>query len=273
MRQFSERLSCLPESDLSFLVRAVATQRSDHEHIKEIIRDKPDLIDIMLDDPKVMAKIREKQEILLQISPYLFFTILLRQVKRELQDSTFTLELLETAEEVPVFDSPEVVRLLENKALLDYLAELLASFTRTYSGVFFYRAGNRWYRRRFSDLDLDDLLSLLELVEPENCFPIYKRLGDLSLFLTGIFPEATVRRPELHVSRHSRGRRLEEYLEMGPQFYQKAATFPEAQRGQMRGVLELLSNNFAIARKPLNALAQKYMGFNRYRWFGLPQGD
>lgn len=273
MRQFSERLSYLPQSDLNFLVQAVATQRSDHERIKEIIRDKPDLIDIMLDDPQAIAKIKGEQERLLQISPYLFFTILLRQVKRELQDSTFTLELLETAEEVPVFDSPEVVRLLENGMLLDYLAELLASFTRTYGGVFFYRAGKRWYRRRFSDLDLDDLLSLLELVELKNCFPIYKRLGDLSLFLTGIFPEATLGRPELHTSRHRQGRRLEEYLEIGPQFYQKAATFPEAQRGQMRAVLELLGSNFALARKPLNALAQKYMRFNRHRWFGLPPGD
>ncbi|TDA70150.1 MAG: hypothetical protein D9V47_02575 [Clostridia bacterium] len=273
MRQVNDRLSYLPDSDLSFLVQAVATQRTDHVHIKEIIRDKPDLIDIMLDDPQVVTKIKEKQEMLLQLSPYIFFTVLLRQVKRELRDSTFTLELLETAEEIPVFDSPEVVRLLENDLLLDYLAELLTTFTRTYGGAFYYRVGNRWYRRRFSDLDMDDLLSLLELLEPENRFPIYKRLGDLSLFLTGIFPAAVVRRPEIYASRHSHGHRLEEYLELGPQFYLKAAACPEAQREHIQGILQVLSSNFAMARKPLNVLAQKYMGSNRCRWFSLESGS
>lgn len=270
MRPVNERLTYLPDSDLTFLVRAVATQRLDHEHIKEIIRDKADLIDIMLDDPEIMAKIQDNREALLQVSPYLFFTILLRQVKREMQKKPFTLELLGSAEEIPIFDSPEVTKLLENAKLLDYLAELLASFTRTYSGVLFYKAGNRWERRRFSELEIDDLLTLSRLVDPETCFPIYKRLGDVSLFLTGIFPAAIVRRAHLYPARRRQKYHLEDYLEMGPQFYQKAATYPEAQQGEMQEVLQVLSNHFTLARKPLNLLAQRYMGFNRYQWFNLP---
>jgi hypothetical protein len=98
----------LLERDFDFLVRTVADKRKDPERVKEIIRDKEDLIEIMLDDPKLMAKIRETQEELLFISPYLLFSILLRQVRRQLRQRSFTVEI-SGRDRIPVFDARQAV--------------------------------------------------------------------------------------------------------------------------------------------------------------------
>jgi hypothetical protein len=42
----------LTESDLRFLVETVATSRRDYDHIVNLIRDKEDLLEPMLKDPK-----------------------------------------------------------------------------------------------------------------------------------------------------------------------------------------------------------------------------
>ena len=42
----------LTESDLRFLVETVATIRRDYDHIVNLIRDKEDLLEPMLKDPK-----------------------------------------------------------------------------------------------------------------------------------------------------------------------------------------------------------------------------
>ncbi len=44
----------LSESDLKFVVQTVATRRQDHDRVMELVRGKEDLLEPMLEDPKLV---------------------------------------------------------------------------------------------------------------------------------------------------------------------------------------------------------------------------
>ncbi len=69
-----------------------------------------------------------------------------------------------------------------------FLAELLSSYTHVASGTVWAKSGGRWRRRRFSELDPVQLARLAEVVPDWERLAVYRRLGDLALFLTGVFP-------------------------------------------------------------------------------------
>ena len=72
------------EADLRFLVETVATQRYDNDRIVELVRDKEDFLEQMLEDPALLHRILNDKEVFIRISPYMMFSILLRQIRREL---------------------------------------------------------------------------------------------------------------------------------------------------------------------------------------------
>jgi arsenate reductase-like glutaredoxin family protein len=47
----------LSESDLRFLVETVATNRRDYDHIVNLVRDKEDLLETMLEHPKLTERL------------------------------------------------------------------------------------------------------------------------------------------------------------------------------------------------------------------------
>ena len=63
----------LTESDLRFVVETVITRRRDYDHIVQLLRDKEDLLEPMLEDPKLIERLVRDEEAFLQISPHLFF--------------------------------------------------------------------------------------------------------------------------------------------------------------------------------------------------------
>lgn len=256
----------LLERDLDFLVKAVADKRNDHEEVKEIICDKEDLIELMLDDPKLLSKLEEQQDEILLISPYLLFSILLRHVRRELKGRTHTLELI-GRERVAVFDVNRLNDLLDNSKIINYLAELLASFTRVERGFLVFRMGGKIKAIPFNALDLENLLFIAEFLPKGECYPLYHRIGDLCLFTVGILPD--------HVRKEKTGRQakeglgLEEYTRLGIHYYKKAAQHPAARRFDEEGFLERVADNFQLLTKPLNILSEKYIGLKRSQWFAL----
>ena len=62
------------------------------------------------------------------------------------------------------------------------------------SGTTWVPTRQAWRRRRFNDLVSVRLASMLDIVPDEARPGLYRRLGDLTLFLTGVFPGYT----ELH---------------------------------------------------------------------------
>ncbi len=71
-----------------------------------------------------------------------------------------------------------------------FLAELLASYVHVASGSVWVQTAHGW-RRRYSELDPVRLATLLEVVDQTERPGVWRRLGDLALFLTGVFPDHT----------------------------------------------------------------------------------
>lgn len=259
----------LTEHDLGFVVETVSTQRQDRERVKDIVRDKADFLDVMLDDHRLFRRVMD-EEVWERISPYLLFTILLRQARRDLQSSGYTLERLGASGRLPVFDAPQVASLLRDGEVRDYLSRLLTSFTRVHSTVVYFRHRGRLHRRSFSDMDMDDMEELAYGVEPEYRFPFFKRIADIALFLTGVFPEyvaassaAAPQRPRLAGGRL---RTAQEYQQEGRQFYLMAAECAPP-GSEAADILCKMAHNFDLARKPLNLVSEHYMPFARFQWF------
>src|SRR5437773_199767 len=128
-------------------------------------------------------------------------------------------------------------------------------------------------RRRFSDLSSEDMIALAALMPEDLRFPILRRVADIALFVTGIFPEHAEpfhRQPGSPSSPGLRWRfrrSLEEYEDEGRRFYRLAARHEVARRTGMTRALDALAEMFPVARKPLNVLASQYISTSRLLLF------
>jgi len=261
----------LSDADLRFIVEAVATQRSDHAHIIELVRDKPDFLEVMLDSEKLFRRVITEEDILIKISPRLLFDILLRRALKDIERESYTMERVGAVERIPVFDNERVVDLMKDKRLRDYLCDVLVSFTRTQSATVYFKSGRVYRRRRYSDLDVDDMIAISGLVEEELRFPLYKRIGDICLFIAGIFPEhITARTPDQFTTRPriagKKQRSLQDYEEDAWKFYRLAAEQSDARRANLEDILVTLADNFTLAKKPLNLISERYIKLHKEKW-------
>ena len=258
----------LTESDLKFVVETVATRRRDHDHIISLVRDKDDLLEPMLEDPKLAERLVNDLEILVRVSPYLMFSVLLRRVRRDLENQSFVLERDERGKPIPVFKAAQVGQLLGDPSLREYLAEMLCSFVRTNIAVLYRQEGRGWQKRKFSDMDMDDMMALCRLVESQLKPRFYKRIADIALFLTGIYPDHAsvfVRKP-----RSQDWRVVPDYEREGRRFYTLAAQ--ETESPGPASVFGKLAEQFTLARGALNTLSDRYLEPIRARYFGQPNG-
>jgi hypothetical protein len=88
-----------------------------------------EFIQAMLDDDRLFRRLMGEEKALLWVSPWLFFTVLLHRARRDLEREAFTVER-RSSQKVVVFDADQVIQLLEQEPLQDYLAAMLASFAR-----------------------------------------------------------------------------------------------------------------------------------------------
>jgi hypothetical protein len=222
----------------------------------------------MLEDPKLTERLLGEQEAFVRVSPYLLFSALLRRVRRDLEGQTFVLERDTRGKQIPVFDAPQIAQLLGQSVLREYLVEMLCSFIRTNTGVLYFKERGAWRKRKFNDLDMDDMIALCHLVEPGWKPRLYKRIADIALFLTGIYPDHTalfVQRPRSHAASR---RTLADYQREGCHFYSVAAREPEPP--WTAEVFEVLCEKFNLARAALNTLSDRYLKPLRERYFEPP---
>jgi hypothetical protein len=119
----------LSDIDLDFLVETASPHVSDKANLKRIIREDEDFRNTYLADEKVFRRLMGEDDVLLKISAAMFFEILLRKAARDLGQRSYTIEKTTTMI-IPVFDTKELVALLNQKSILGYLAHMLSSFTR-----------------------------------------------------------------------------------------------------------------------------------------------
>ena len=258
----------LSESDLRFLVETVATNRRDYDHIVNLVRGKEDLLEPMLDDPKLLERIFRDEEALVRVTPHMLFSVLLRRLRRELENETYVLDVDTKGKRIPVFEGPAVAEMLSDKQIRDYLAEMLSSFARSNSGIIYWKERGTWHKRRFSDIDLDDMVELARIIDPEMRPALYKRIADLALFLSGIFPEHAAHFGGPRKTMFSAKRTLKDYEQAGKRFYKVAAR--ETDQTQWKPVLETLAEKFTLARLALNSLSDRYVKTLRARYFRFP---
>ena len=121
--------------------------------------------------------------------------------------------------------------------------------------------------RRYGLLLSDILEEMQNLTHFQNLFEAYRKFGDYSLFITGIFP-ASLRR-----LRHRYGRRIKArdvpmvdvryHMLTGKRFYMMAAEHRLAEETQLRPLLSKLSSYFEVYMEALNDVSDKYiLGFD-----------
>jgi hypothetical protein len=270
-----ERLR-LSESDLDFVIEEAAPEFKDKVKLKQLIREDESFRRGLIGDEKVFRRVIADDEIILRISPGLYFEILLRKALKELKEVSHTVERAGT-QIVAVFDTKEVVSLLARQSVLNYLADMLSSFTRIESYVIPIRVRKGvWRKIKFNDMDIDSLRRFCEAVDEEHRLGFYKRIADVCLFILGIFPEyaqfdyryplSGERRPRIA----GRVRRsMEDYEEEGKKFYKLAGEHPSARALELSEVFWALHENFNTARKPLNFISEHYLHHKKDELFEL----
>jgi hypothetical protein len=266
----------LRRRDLRFLIETLMPGSRDKEHAAALIQGDERLIEAMLDDDRLFQRLMAGEEILLLVSPWLFFTVLLRRARRDLEQESFTVERRHR-QKVVLFDTDRVIQLLEQEPLRGYLAAMLASFARVESVTVPVRVREGiWRRYRASDLDAESLMRYCQALDEEFRFEPYKRIADVCLFLAGMFPDYVEAQHRYPLSRQPRPRMkgrlcrsLEDYEAYGQAFYRLAAEHERARLEGLEDVLTTLSENFILAEKPLMFLTDRYLRFTRHRLFEL----
>jgi hypothetical protein len=251
--------------DLLFLVSTLMPESANAQKMVRVLRDDQEILEGMLADEKVLHRLVDEPSFnLLRITPALFFSVLLARVRLDLERQPWTLERTSRLTTI-LFDSPQVVELLSNREVRDYLAALLVSFVRinSFSTTVRVRAGV-WRRVRFSDFDIDSLLRYGSALDESQRFPAYKRIADICLFTLGIFsppPEP----PDEPFALLNEGLRMalrrsrEDYIEQGETFYRLASRHRDASAEKLADVLALLSDKITLAAKPLTVMSAKYL--------------
>jgi hypothetical protein len=267
-------LEQLSDADLGLLTTAA--------DVRDDVRHDPARLEALIDSPATFRQLFgvPGRDPLLQGTPFLIFAVLIHRVVRDLGQASFVEEWVGPRQRVPVFDTAGLKDFGADPLRRYFLVQLLASYTNVASGSLLVKTTRGWRRRRFSELDPMRLIELAELLpEPERP-AVYRRLGDLSLFLTGIFPDYAAER--LIAERERRG--LERALrpadreqaqghdgiwlleQLGRRAYRIAQQGVD-RSAPMAGVLGQVSEDFAAARRLLNFLTDRYL-FPMRHWFG-----
>jgi hypothetical protein len=249
----------------------------------------PGGIEARLADPRVFdavfgpAAVAAGEAVL--VSPFLAFSVAVGRAVTDLSVMGYLPERSGLRQRIPVFDTPELRDFLASAARRLFLAELLASFTRVASGRYRVRSGGRSRTRRFSELDPVRLAGLLEATPEESRPGIYRRLGDVSLFLAGVFPDYAAAHAlgQVDVTRLLRAARvpraerdglaaspaldLLEYL--GARWYRAALAAAPVHTARLDVVGEV-AGRFRQARRILNHVADRYLLGPDSPWFGRP---
>jgi len=258
----------LNDNDLMFMIRMLMPGYAQRQRMLRVLREDEDILEAMLADEKLFRMLKHDPQSLLQVSPHLFFTVLLNRVREELKSRSYTVEN-DFGSHAIVFDSAAVVGFLEDRGIRNYLADMLVSFVRINSYTIPVRVRKGiWRKYRFSDYDIESLMRYSEVLSREQRFPSYKRIADICLFTRGIFHEHA---QLMRFSASTAGKGKQELENYGRYFYRAAAEYAELMEHQsltteeqqrLQEIIEVLlqlSEHFAMAVKPLTFMANHYL--------------
>lgn len=146
--------------------------------------------------------------------------------------------------------------------IIDYLSAMMAGFLFT-RDLFPVVQDNKHFAFMLSDL-LEEMQNTMKF---PNLFEAYRKMGDYSLFITGVFPASLRRR-----RRGNHGRRsyapaptvdVSYHVTTGKSYYRMASTHNFAEATQQRPLLGKLSSYFEIYMEAMNEVSERYvLGFD-----------
>jgi hypothetical protein len=282
--RYAEHLS---DADLALLGAAVdlPADRAPGE-----LRARPDLLETAVADPATYERLfGAGPEVLVRVSPFLVFAAAVHRAVDELQRTSWIDERVGDRLRVPVFDVASLRDFGDAAERRVFTAELLASYTTVVSGPVWVRRGGRWRRQRFSELDPGRLAALAVAVPEADRPGLYRRLGDLALFLTGVFPDHVAHQGVAPLERQRLLRSLDPARPpspddvtalsgpagpllawLGPRWYRQAARATPL--GSVRGLLADIAGRFDEARRFLNVVTDRFLFPLRGQVFPAPGG-
>jgi hypothetical protein len=222
-------------------------------------------------------------------SPFLIFAVAVHRAAADLATMDHVPER-SMRQRVPLFDASELRDFLGSAARRLFLAELLASFTRAASMP--YQAGRQPGRagrgvrgRRVSELDLVRMAGLLDAVPEAERAGVYRRLGDVALFLTGVFPDYAAAHalgpvsatgllraaqvPEQRRDQLAAAPAIDLFEHLGAQWYRAAWGLAPARTARLAVVAEV-AERFRQARRVLNHITDRCLFPQGNPWFVPP---
>lgn len=216
------------------------------------------------------------------VSPLLLFSVMVHRGATEVATSGHVTERVAGRMLVPVFDSVNLAAFAADEWNQLFLVELLGSFTKVASGARYERRGGRLRKRKFSELDPASLAELVRSAPPAERPGIWRRMGDLALFTTGVFPDHAIRQTlgPLDLERIVRSIPRREQTELlaqlesfdaldpllralGPRWYRLTA-----EQAMIPGAADFfaqVADRFDAARRFLAFVSDRYL-FNRRTW-------
>jgi hypothetical protein len=266
----------LSDPDLEVIAQAAGAPGSAAE-VRDRLRDSPEDVDELLSTDALFDEVFGPEStssiVHVGLTPFLVFGVLVNKVAKDLNETAFIPEWVGAGQRLPVFDVETLRELVADGLRRYFLIEFLASFTKVASGAVWVRTRRGYRRRRFSELDPVSLAEMVDALPPQQRPGGYRRLGDVSLFLCGVFPDHTTRNTigELARARLARSAGIGEdrvfedandvrFFEIvGPGWYGRAVDAASASLGAGPTYLLDVADHFIDARRFLNFLSDRYL--------------
>lgn len=261
-------LDDLTERDIATLAAITAAEPA--ELVAEL-RKKPWRIHDLLGNPDVFEKVLDRHAHPADlVSPFLLFSVLVHKTAEDLREATYFHEWTGPRERMPLFDVGPLQEFVDDPGRTLFLASLLSSFAVPKAPPI--PAG---------PFDLHGMALWVEQALPQDRAAVFRSLGDLSLFLTGVFPDHTGTNPLQAVDAVKLGRTvgktsdqmlalcdrtvpsagLDALETLGSDWYGAAV-----QGGGVMPVVGDVASRFRSARRVLNHLADRYLNRLETGW-------
>ena len=243
------------------------------ERLRARLRANPEVIEAYLADSRLFDLLfgGSESDRIRVLTPALAFAVLVHRAIEDLRSANHVSEWVGAGERLPVFDVDSLREFIEDTTRRFMVIELLASFTSVASGSTWVQTTRGYRRRRFSELDPASLAELVESLPRERRAAGYRRLGDVTLFLTGVFPDHTARHPigvigQARLARAtgigadwSGGAEYLRFLERAGRHWYERALDMSLPAMDVGGPLQDFAANFTRARRFLNYLGDRHL--------------
>jgi hypothetical protein len=214
----------LKNSELIFLLNHFPQLKGEPEQVANLLLDMPSTLESLLSSQYVVGSILKQNALLLDISPFLLFSVLLRQ---ELPNHRSSLD----------------------RQVVNYLANLLSLFVQN-------GRVNRVARQDETNYEyIVDLLAAANQADAIMRFQIHAHIANYALFLSGLFHEWLAHRHRYHKSLMS----VNVYRDYARTYYYEAANNPWASKYQIHQVFRRIAQSYDTYVAALNRISRQYM--------------